>query len=50
MGTREKGGSSSPGPGILNLKGVGEGGKRARKMMSSLRVQNRGGRGTSIPG
>lgn len=45
MGTREKGGSSSPGPGILHVEGMGEGGKRARKMMSSHRVQNREGEG-----
>ena len=45
MGTREKGGSSSPGPGILHIEGMGEGGKRAKKMMSLPRVQNREGDG-----
>lgn len=48
MGTREKGGSRSPGPGILNVEGVGERSKRARKAMSSHRVQNREGRGTGV--
>lgn len=45
MGTREKGGSSSPGPGILHTEGVGEGGKSQKNDELTQSAERRGGGG-----